>query len=1438
MKKKRYQCVFFRLGFFMILLPLLSFISVSYSKASNGVIPAESLDIQDINSDTAFCGSQPSDTLLRFARFDHADSDAGYYYVKLYLLHSKFQRLDFYEKARRRNIFMVDKGEFHSDSTLFSTTLDSAEVPGQFAELYQSSAEANSSTSETTKNSIVGSSSFYKAPAGSNSSMKGAFDCSTASVACSENSYQFPADTVGNAPPPVLGYPNYGCLNSTPCPAWYFMKVAQAGDIIINISQTDNHDVDFICWGPFTSLTNGCNFGLTGSCPKPSNPCCNNNTPGCLYPKGNIVDCSYSTLNTETCHILNAQVGEFYILLMTNYSEDPGFITFSQTGGLGATSCDIVDFCSMLAITATGTTCNPLNNTFSVSGNIEFSNPSPTGTLTITDNTAIPPIVETFNPPFTSPLAYNLTGIPCDGVTHSITAVFTDSLNCNLTQQITSPAALCPNSQISGGGPICDDGTSITTVSILISGSPGPYTFTYAIDGIDQTPVVDYNGAMPYQFITSTAGLYTLTSVTNQVCTTGGIITGSAEVILNPLPVPSFSEGDHAPCLNSPDKVYTTETGKSDYIWTIPAEATVTAGGGTSENSVTLTWNTAGNYSIGVKYTDPTTTCTAATETIFSVEVNTLPEPSFTAGESSVCLNIPDKVYETEAGMSNYIWTIPPEATITTGGGTSDNSLTLTWNTAGNYSVGVKYTDPATTCTAASATNFSVEVKPLPAPSFTAGENSVCLNIPGKVYATEAGKTNYIWTIPPEATKTAGGNTDDNTVTLTWKTAGVFSIGVNYTDPTTTCTAATASTFSVEVKPLPAPTFTAGENTVCLNIPNKVYETEAGMSNYIWTVPPEAIKTAGGSAADNSVTLTWKTAGVFLIGVNYSDPNTTCTAATATTFSVEVKTLPTPSFTTGENAVCLNILDNIYATEAGKLNYIWTIPPEAIKTAGGTADDNSVTLTWNKVGNYFVGVNYTDPATTCTAASATTYPVNVKPLPSPSFIAGENAVCLNVSGQVYTTEAGKSDYIWLLPPQATKTAGGGLTDNSVAVTWNTVGNYSISANYTDPGTMCSAATATPFTVTVNPLPVTTITPGTGPECELQHHVYETPSDPACTFTWSPPGCVVSGQGTNSATLNWPVSGPATVSVTGTYLTTTGCKSSSAYSTTVNPTPVPSFIPCFDLNTTSHSQKITLRGGTPFLPDQGIYTGNRVNYNPLSGNFEFDPAGAPSGPYQITYKYTNIFNCTASSAAVTINVFNSSLNCGDSLTDVRDGKKYKTSLIGGRCWMQQNLNYGTPLVLSSQAQTDNCISEKFCLPTDPTCKAYGGFYQWDELMAYSYTSTGRGLCPPEWHVPSEAEWQWLIDAISTGITPPADGVAGSFIKDTLVDQGFGAQTRGMGYMNKTWAFTTGQEAGTMFWTATPSGSVRSIARGVNSITPSTSRFPGSRANAFSVRCIKD
>lgn len=115
------------------------------------------------------------------------------------------------------------------------------------------------------------------------------------------------------------------------------------------------------------------------------------------------------------------------------------------------------------------------------------------------------------------------------GTSYSITV--SDSYNCNpiaLTGAKTCSTGGCnASATISGNATICP-GTS-ATISIALSGT-APWNITYAIDGIDQTSVTATSS--PYTFNTSTAGLYTVTSIDDGTCT-GGTAGGSATIIVN-----------------------------------------------------------------------------------------------------------------------------------------------------------------------------------------------------------------------------------------------------------------------------------------------------------------------------------------------------------------------------------------------------------------------------------------------------------------------------------------------------------------------------------------------------------------------------------------------------------------------------------------------------------------------------------------------------------------------------------------------------------------------------------------------------------------------------------------------------------------------------------------------------------------------------------------
>lgn len=159
----------------------------------------------------------------------------------------------------------------------------------------------------------------------------------------------------------VFGMPDatpVGCLGSIPNASYFFLEIDQPGDLIFSIDQEDLFgfpiDVDFIAWGPFTDL-NDANTNISYTdCPT----CPNNTADPTFYPYAPdfITDCSFSFQAFETMNILNANQGEIYVVLITNYNGAEGLINFQQTGGTGTTTCASLPVCGSQYFDSGGST--------------------------------------------------------------------------------------------------------------------------------------------------------------------------------------------------------------------------------------------------------------------------------------------------------------------------------------------------------------------------------------------------------------------------------------------------------------------------------------------------------------------------------------------------------------------------------------------------------------------------------------------------------------------------------------------------------------------------------------------------------------------------------------------------------------------------------------------------------------------------------------------------------------------------------------------------------------------------------------------------------------------------------------------------------------------------------------------------------------------------
>ena len=78
-------------------------------------------------------------------------------------------------------------------------------------------------------------------------------------------------------------------------------------------------------------------------------------------------------------------------------------------------------------------------------------------------------------------------------------------------------------------------------------------------------------------------------------------------------------------------------------------------------------------------------------------------------------------------------------------------------------------------------------------------------------------------------------------------------------------------------------------------------------------------------------------------------------------------------------------------------------------------------------------------------------------------------------------------------------------------------------------------------------------------------------------------------------------------------------------------------------------------------------------------------------------------------------------------------------------------------------TDNSQIEKWCYNDSASnCAIMGGLYSWQEAMGWVTTESAQGICPNDWHLPSDAEFDTLVanyPSASAGTELKTNGVSG-------------------------------------------------------------------------------
>jgi len=170
----------------------------------------------------------------------------------------------------------------------------------------------------------------------------------------------------------------------------------------------------------------------------------------------------------------------------------------------------------------------------------------------------------------------------------------------------------------------------------------------------------------------------------------------------------------------------------------------------------------------------------------------------------------------------------------------------------------------------------------------------------------------------------------------------------------------------------------------------------------------------------------------------------------------------------------------------------------------------------------------------------------------------------------------------------------------------------------------------------------------------------------------------------------------------------------------------------------------------------------------------------------------------------------------SFTDSRDGKSYKTIKLDNQTWMTENLNY--------EAESSKCYENNFTY-----CEKYGRLYNW---------VTAKKACPDGWHLPSDEEWQTLVDFLADNET------AGNILKASngWTKNGNGVNTIGFSALPGGDGSSSGGFLGagkySSWWSSTENGALFAYYRFMYYNHARVDRGYLDKGYLYSVRCVQD
>ena len=415
----------------------------------------------------------------------------------------------------------------------------------------------------------------------------------------------------------------------------------------------------------------------------------------------------------------------------------------------------------------------------------------------------------------------------------TFTVTVTDGNDCTASTSVQTQPYVLPIPAITGNLNVCPNSSTILDAGTNFQSyfwSTGAVSHSIFVNsaGIFSVTVKDYNGC--------SGSASVITTIANSTPNNVGPINGRISGLCNETGI-TYSV---VPVSNA-----------TFYQWTVPAQAVITSGQGTTSINVNF-----GSFAIGFISIVALNNC--GQSPVSTLQINSIPDmPGNISGPTQGVCSQNGIIYSIPSvpGATYYTWTLPFGGNIVSGQGTP--SITVNFS---NINSGDIMVIASNACGQSNPRLLSIQGAPA-LPANITGQTTLLCNQTNKIYSIPAvyGATTYTWTVPVGATILNGQGTPQITVKFSTSltTGNICVIAKNL------CGNSISTCISVTGIPN-MPGAITGLTGVCGRQMNVVYSISPvpGASSYSWTVPSRATITSGQGTTSIKVTYNGRSGNV------------------------------------------------------------------------------------------------------------------------------------------------------------------------------------------------------------------------------------------------------------------------------------------------------------------------------------------------------------------------------------------------------------------------------------------------------------------------------------------------------------------------------------------------------------------------------------------------